>query len=159
MNDERQPERQYLDQEQAKRLYYSDETFKHLVEVLVHIIDRLQLTPGEVRSAATFAAIQAEIRRPRPLCITASDLGMSAEEFYQMIQRQGPGAPLKAPEPPPVSSLRVPCPFDLQQCEAPNCFHKGTAAFDERCATAREQALRIQVQVQREPDEGEGDRR
>lgn len=155
MNDERQSagnERQYLDQEQARRLYHSDETFRHLVEVLVHIIDRLQLTPGEVRSAATFAAIQAEIRRPRTYTFSADHLGVSAEEFKQWMGQAEPSTVMEVPEPPPVSSLRVPCPFDQQQCEAPNCFHKGTAAFDERCTAAREQALRIQVQP--EPEGG-----
>lgn len=59
-------ERQYLDDKQAKHLYHNDPTFRQLVDCMVMLIRQLQLTPGEVRSAATFAAIVHESRYPKP---------------------------------------------------------------------------------------------
>ena len=47
----------------AEKLYLHDPVFHHLVDAIFKIITTAQLTPAEVRQAASFAALRVEQRR------------------------------------------------------------------------------------------------
>lgn len=49
--------------------YQNDPAFRHVVDSLQAIILGLELSPGEVREAAMFAAFRVELYHPRPLYI------------------------------------------------------------------------------------------
>lgn len=102
-------ERQYLDDEQARHLYHNDQTFRQLVDCMVMLIRQLQLTPGEVRSAATFAAILAESRYPKrvylPYDVFEETMG---PEWFKAMQQAGHD--LRIPTPPP-SPQKSPSPI------------------------------------------------
>lgn len=49
-----------MDYLQAKHIYENDAGFHALVDVMVSMIDKLQLTPSEIRQAAMFAAMRYE---------------------------------------------------------------------------------------------------
>lgn len=42
--------------------YFNDSTFKHLVDQLCNLIETCEITPDEVRNAATFAVIKFQER-------------------------------------------------------------------------------------------------
>jgi hypothetical protein len=49
----------------AEARYRNDPAYNAIVKVMIEAIDRLHLTPGEVRDAATFAATIWELQRAR----------------------------------------------------------------------------------------------
>lgn len=51
--------------------YDRDPMFNSLVTVMEHYIERMELTPTEMREAAVLACYRYEMRRePRPICYT-----------------------------------------------------------------------------------------
>lgn len=100
-------ERQYLDDEQAKRLYHNDQTFRQLVDCMVVLIHQLRLTPGEVRSAATFAAILHESRYPKSVYLPYDVLDeKTREQVLKAMQETAAG--VRIPTPPPSPQKTTP---------------------------------------------------
>lgn len=57
-----------MDLRSADRRYENDASFNHLVKALENLIEKLEMTPSEVREAAVFACFRVEMRRPpRPI--------------------------------------------------------------------------------------------
>jgi hypothetical protein len=56
---------EYMDHGHCHRAYRNDTTFKAVVDTLVALMDRMELTPGEARSIGTFAAVLREEREHR----------------------------------------------------------------------------------------------
>lgn len=67
-------DRQYWTYDKADQIYREDQMFRVVVDSLCHIIEQLRLTPGEVRSAATYACIRWEMRHPRPIYVDIGEI-------------------------------------------------------------------------------------
>lgn len=59
--------------EKAREAFTNDPSYRALVELLVHQIEMLQMTPSEIREAAMFACIVIEERRMFPLQVYTSE--------------------------------------------------------------------------------------
>lgn len=51
----------------ADERYLDDPAFHAMVDTMMYVIETLQLTPGEVREAATYACVRIEERRTTPI--------------------------------------------------------------------------------------------
>lgn len=57
----------------AQRAYIIDPTYHQLVDMLVALIEKLEMTPSEVRQAAVFACIIFQERSVHPMSMMADD--------------------------------------------------------------------------------------
>lgn len=56
----------------CQEAYHNDTTFHSLVDALIGLIEKLEMTPSEIREAATFAAILFEQTRCCPTYVVPS---------------------------------------------------------------------------------------
>lgn len=63
-----------LDFFEAERRYLHDPEFRTLVDYMVASIERLQFSAGDLKAAAIFAAVQFEMRHPRPVLLGLAGL-------------------------------------------------------------------------------------
>jgi hypothetical protein len=69
------------DMDSMFKRYEHDVTFRTVVDSLMAIVMRLEMTPGELRECAVFACMLVEMRHPKPFRISAED----AARFVEMI--------------------------------------------------------------------------
>lgn len=64
--------------------YNSDPTLHAIVDMMSAAIERLQLTPSEMREAAIFACIRVEQRRMRPMLIPIASADEARRNIHEL---------------------------------------------------------------------------
>lgn len=55
--------------------YQNDPDTKQLIEVMIHMMEKLRFTPFEMKQAAVYAAMMFENRHIRPMIMMKEELG------------------------------------------------------------------------------------
>jgi len=63
-----------MDYRKGQERYANDPAFRQMVDFMVHQINDLQMSPGELRDAAVFAEIKFRMMHQHPVMVVSPDI-------------------------------------------------------------------------------------
>ena len=69
--------------------FQTDTVFRTCVQMLEGIIERLEMTPSEIRECAMYACMRIEMRKPISFRISREDAEAFCRQFPPRIERSG----------------------------------------------------------------------